>query len=264
MKKLLLTFFALVSFLHLVAQTTLTEAPDIETKTIDGTPFFLYHVLESGKFAAIYFYSTSCYSCREYAPHFNEAYLAFNSNQNNVFFIAIEKYSTNDEVWDFNETYNIEVPSVSGINGKGGRIHENFDIGITPTTILINPDKQIVEQHIYPPTADNIIKIIEEYGGITVDLEEFETKNDNSLLIFPNPFFDVLNLTFSSEKDGFSSIKIIDLLANTIFETTIKTAKGENKSQIDLQKLKIGLYYVSLTTPDGKHLTRKVVKKSFR
>ncbi|MDR0969076.1 MAG: T9SS type A sorting domain-containing protein [Lentimicrobiaceae bacterium] len=264
MKKLFLVFFSLVSFLRIVAQTTLTEAPNIETKMIDGTSFFLYETLESGKFVAIYFYSTTCYSCREYAPHFNEAYFTFNSNQNNVFFIAIEKYGTNNDVREFNETYNIDVPSVSGINGQGGRIHENFGISITPTTILINHDKQIVEQHIYPPTAENIIEIIQGYGGLTVGLEEFETKNDNSLLVFPNPFFDALNLTFSSEKDGFSSVKIIDTQMNTLFETTIKTTKGKNKSQIDLQNLKDGMYFVSLITPEGNHLTQKVVKKSFR
>lgn len=259
-KKLFLTFFAFVFVLHVVAQTPLTEAPDIETKTIDGTPFFLYDVLESGKLVAIYFYSTSCYSCREYAPHFNEAYLAFNSNQNNVFFIAIEKYSTNDEVQEFNETYNIEVPSVSGINGQGGRIHENFEIDITPTTILIMPDKQIVEQRIYPPTASNIIEIIEGYGGL-VGMEELEAKNENLLCVFPNPVSNELNLTFLSEKVGSSSIEIRDVHANIAFEKTIKTLEGKNELQSDMQTLKSGLYFISLTTPDGNRLTQKVIKK---
>jgi PKD repeat protein len=72
---------------------------------------------------------------------------------------------TDAEVIQFDETYGINFPSVSGIEGGGNAVNSDYQIPAYPTVILIAPDRSIVIQDIWPiPNAQTIINALEAFG----------------------------------------------------------------------------------------------------
>ncbi len=72
-----------------------------------------------------------------------------------------------------------------------------------------------------------------------------------SMLVFPNPATDILNVEFVSEKDLSGSISIEDLLGKTVFFEKTKIVDG-SIFQIPIQKLPAGTYILTFRDEAGK------------
>jgi len=67
---------------------------------------------------------------------------------------------------EFDELHGIEFPTISGVEGGGTSICNNYGIGAYPTFILIAPDHTIVEQDMWPLNngAQTLIDYFEGHG----------------------------------------------------------------------------------------------------
>ena len=82
-----------------------------------------------------------------------------------------------------------------------------------------------------------------------------ETVSDKkSILVYPNPFFDVL--TIETKEDNLQSIQLIDLLGKTIKQEKV----SGNSYQLNLENLPQAVYILEVVSDKGLQRV-KVVKK---
>ena len=74
---------------------------------------------------------------------------------------------TDAEVLAFDQTYGIEYPSISGVEGGGTAVNTTYGINAYPTYILIAPNGQIVEQDMWPISSAQTFKDYLTPYGIT-------------------------------------------------------------------------------------------------
>ncbi|GAB4313758.1 MAG: hypothetical protein Kow00127_04840 [Bacteroidales bacterium] len=95
----------------------------------------------------------------------SEAYEYFGCNSADLFVISVDYGDDNAACIQFDNTYGIEFPTISGIEGGGTEICNTYGIGAYPTYILIAPNHDIVEQDIWPvPSAQTFIDLFESHG----------------------------------------------------------------------------------------------------
>jgi len=266
MKYLLSFLVAFVSILpnnKLFSQTTLDTAVNFHVKTIDGEPIFLFDLLDNeNKIVVIDFFSTSCGPCQMYAPEFQISYEDFGENSSNVYFMSINWGSNNQAVREFDSTYNLTFPSVSGTQGGGNSVFNDYNILSYPTVIVIVPeDHLIVNQEIVPPVHDSINNAVIAAGGILVGLKE-KNNTTSELTVFPNPVRDKTTVKFHLQNKSQVSISIFDLLGRAKGSPLQKTySEGDVSIPIDLSYLKDGIYFVNISYGNIT-LTRKIIKSN--
>jgi len=80
----------------------------------------------------------------------SEAYELFGCNTADVFVIAVNRGNTNAQCIQFDQTYGVDFPCISGVEGGGTAINTTYGINAYPTYILIAPNHEIVEQDMWP------------------------------------------------------------------------------------------------------------------
>lgn len=95
----------------------------------------------------------------------SEAYEYFGCNTADVFVISVNRGENNATCIQFDETYGIEFPCLSGIEGGGTAVNNTYGIAAYPTYILIAPDHTIVEQDMWPIASVQTFKnYFQEHG----------------------------------------------------------------------------------------------------
>lgn len=128
-----------------------TTAPDFTVTDVHGDIHHLYEYLDSGKYVLLDFFYTTCIPCQYYSPQANLAYEKYGCNTGEVIFMSIDYNDTDAEVIAYEQQYQIEFPSVSGLEGGGNGLIGPYGIIGFPTFFLIAPSRTIV-QEIEPPT----------------------------------------------------------------------------------------------------------------
>jgi len=269
MKRVIPVFFAvLLSITFSFSQTPVTEAIDFTATDVEGHEWNLFNLLDSGQWVCIDFFFTTCGPCQETAPKVNEAFNYFGCNSSNVTFLAIDNGDTDAECIVFDETYGVEYPTISGVEGGGTQICNNYQIVAYPTVILIAPDHQVVEQDIWPiSTAQTLISVLESHGLEEaecqyVGVEEGLASGDiGSVITYPNPFYESFMLDFTVSGNVNISIEIFDMMGSCV--ASIPQAcylAGRNEIAVSLSGKAPGLYYVRLGNTIGE-IAHTVVHK---
>lgn len=235
MKRMFFIIGLFIAVMPLKAQTQLEVAVDFSVKDIHGVTFSLFEILDQNKLVVIDFYQTDCNYCHLYAPDFQTAYEAFGCNTSNVHFFTIDQWHNNDDVNAFQLVNGQTMQAVSGTEGNGDAVHELYGILSTPTVIVIQPDRTIIEQHIWLPEADSVIAKVEAAGGIqapcTTPVQDLTT---DQIVAFPNPassFVTFKNVPADAE------IVIYDYSGREVLRT--------DKRTIGVENLAMGTYFVS-------------------
>ncbi len=250
MKKLLLFTISVFYVSGLLAQTTLDTAINFIAKDIYGNRMELFEFLDDDKIVVIDFFNTSCGPCQTYAPDMQSSHEDFGENEGNVIFMGISKGDDNAMVAHFDSAFGITYPSISGNQGGGNAIHTQYNILGTPTVIVIKPDREITEKHIWEPTTANINDAVMNAGGIIVGNPEHFTAEVN-FSVYPNPVKSSATINFISDGNHYS-IRLIDLTGKEIFQKPAKYYK-KGRQAIDFYKHGIpnGIYFLRLTDLNG-------------
>lgn len=248
----------LLFFSALSAQTPLTEAVDFTAKDVHGTQHHLFDILDNQQqYVMIDFFSVTCGPCQDMAPIMDTIYHYFGSNEQGLFMMAIDQSFDNDMVLAFEEEYNTHYPSISGIEGGGSAIYEDYQIPYYPSLILIAPNHEIVEQAIpIPETASEMVDLLESYGLMTIGVKEM-SKN-GSFEIFPIPAQDFIQIRHSQEKP-IENIKIYTISGESILLEK-KTAILNSSTAVDISFLEKGIYLLSFEDLSGERHTKTFIK----
>ncbi len=214
--------FAVLSFSGL-AQIG-NPAPNFTVTDTHGNTHKLYDYLDSGKVVVLDFFYTTCIPCQFYSPQVNLAYEKYGCNTAEVFFMAIDYNDTNAEVLAYDQQYNIEYPSISGLNGGGNAVVNQYNIIGFPTFYVIDSSRTIVQQ-IDPPTLQVFDFRFEQLGIAPADCNLSAAKGvfaAENLDIFPNPVAgDALGIRLPAGGSG-------------VYEIFDITGRSMQKGQIDL------------------------------
>lgn len=253
MKQHLILLFSLFIFQLSTAQTLLTEAENFNVKTIDGIPIWLFPILdEEEKIVVIDFFSTTCGPCQDYADDFQRSYEAFGSNTGNVFHMGINWGSDNQGVHDFDSVFGLTFPSVSGIQGGGNIVYDQYEIQSYPTVIVIKQDHQITNQYIWVPSEENIEEAIIAAGGIFVGTEE-NISDESPVRFYPNPLTEKGFISIELMKPGTVKFEIFDILGKLMkSESQYFANTGKHNIPLSVAHFPAGFYFIRLVHDQEK------------
>lgn len=146
-------------------------------------------------------------------------------------------YSTDGVIWEEWGTLDLEMAEASGFY-EGSEV---ADLERLRTRMLLFT---IIENH----GGDC-------YGFAEVRVETFMSLNDEGITkddvitLSPNPAIDQTRLLIKSELVGAASIKLINVLGQEVYGTTLNLTGGEQIVDLDLSGLVASNYFVKVTTP---------------
>ncbi len=111
---------------------------------------------------------------------------------------------------------------------------------------------QVLPNSIYGYGRINAYKAVMQAINSSVSTKEYNLDN-NSLIVFPNPFYDNLTIQFENETQDLE-IEIYDLLGNIVSKKIVS-----NKSGLDLGYLNPG-FYILKTKVNGVVVKKKILK----
>jgi hypothetical protein len=100
--------------------------------------------------------------------------------------------------------------------------------------------------------------VAEVYGTSTVGLNDISTSN--TISVFPNPTYDLINIYFTSENFEKTTIQIIDLngrIVKILYSDNPKI--GENRLTFNKAALTAGTYFVNITTSSKTLKNEKLI-----
>jgi len=252
MKKIYSLLFVIsFSMGTLFSQTPLTTAVDFTVTDIYGTQYNLFTLLNNNKYVCIDFFYIACSACAATAPFYQGTYTNFGCNTGNVIFIALSLEDNQTALLSYSQTNSYSYPMVDV--AQGNAIGQTYGITATPTYILIAPNKNIVQQDMWPVnSAQDLITRITSSGGVAHSCAAgIETdKKYSELSVYPNPTTKFITVDYYSEKTSTNyNIGIYDILGKLIKSVPVKTDNNGNISEkIDLQNLMNGNYFIKLSS----------------
>ncbi len=262
LRTLVITLITVALAGPLQAQTPLTEAVDFHVKTPDGTTIYLFPLLDDeGKIVVIDFFSTGCGYCQTYAPDFQTSYEDFGENEGNVFFMKINWGSDNAAVLAFDSIYGLTMPTVSGTQGGGNQVFNDYQILSYPTVIVITPDHHIFNQYIWPPDAQTIDSVVMAAGGIMVGETEFAQDNDK-ISVYPNPVHNFVTIKVNKSGGQQLFFDITDAMGNIVRnKDTFSATVAASGMKVSLYGFPAGQYFIRLFKNGTLYAVKPVIKR---
>lgn len=97
-----------------------------------------------------------------------------------------------------------------------------------------------------------------------LDVAVAESKNEiGSVSLFPNPSKDVVTLTVNSQNTNALTVNVYDITGKMVLAPVKNQTlnAGENKYSLNTSELNNGIYFVTLTTANGKETVKLIVNK---
>lgn len=216
----------------------------------------LFSYLDSNKFVCVDFFGISCQQCIDLVPVFNNVYNTYGCNQGDLIFLAINYLNTDGEVLAFEQQQGGIYPAVSGINGGGQAVYQDWQIQYYPQLILIKPDKTVAA-NIYPINQTNIDS---EFNAHNI---QQDSCGSNGLIdkippfkefkIYPIPAKDILIIETNQSKNSEIEFKIIEVSGKVLLSKKLY----QNRNSIDISILSKGIYLLELST--GKTMSKQKI-----
>ncbi len=146
-----------------------------------------------------------------------------------------------------------DYPMIPG-SPSGGSINSTYGIGYYPTTIIIAPNRAIVNQDIWPISNTILRNAITTAGGVptTCPSTSVEEAEVTGISIFPNPVadvFEISNITSKTQIEIFNmNGKLVDSFVSS--ENIIYNATS----------LESGLYFIRTLDESSNLASFKIIK----
>ncbi len=262
MKSIILIIFFAIQFLLMSASNAQVgnPAPDFTVIDVHGKKHHLYEYLNQGKKVVLDFFFTTCIPCQFYSPQVNLAYEKYGCNTQDVVFLSIDYNDTDAEVMDYENTYKIKFPSVSGLGGGGNAVVSLYQVIGFPSLLLIDSTKKIIDK-MDPPTLVVFDFKFSQHGILPKPCltSTADGVNDLSLTVFPNPTHNgELMVSFSNPLREESRFEVLDYTGKNLGSISKKLV-AENKCLLDIRNMPMGNYILKLNQDDLHSFVRFTV-----
>ncbi len=232
-------------------------APNFTVTDTHGNTHTLYDYLDSGKVVVLDFFYTTCGPCQFYSPQVNLAYEKYGCNTATVFFMSIDYNDTNAEVLAYDDQYQIEYPSVSGLNGGGNAVVGQYNITGFPTFYVIDSSRTIVQQ-IDPPTLQVFDYRFQQLGMQPAECAlsaAQETGVARQPVLFPNPLVgNTLNVWLPEPVAGSGYFDILDITGRRVHSGRFGSGTAIQTVEIPAGDLPPGIYLIKFAATDNAQL----------
>lgn len=177
--------------------------------------------------------------------------------------ISNKGYDTDKEVEKYIQKYGVLFPSISGAEGGGASISQDYEIDWVPATRLISPDREIVFSGIDSIDQKAIMTILEEGNIDTNDCDPTGFSQGPGNKIKNQTGNEIIReitdhtITISVPRDNNYSLSVYSLdgsKLNCIFNSFL--SKGTHRVTWSKKELSDGLYIISLNS-EGSIVTKK-------
>ena len=103
-----------------------------------------------------------------------------------------------------------------------------------------------------------VVKRGECFTDVPTGIVEETANAINGIVLYPNPSSDLLNLSFTSDKQSNVSFEIIDVLGKQVYSENFIAQTGNNLRSVFVNKLKNGLYFVKIQNGNTQTVERFV------
>jgi hypothetical protein len=100
-----------------------------------------------------------------------------------------------------------------------------------------------------------VIKRGECFNDVPTGIAENKQTN-NSIVLYPNPSSDMLNVNFNSDATSKVSFEIIDVLGKQIYTENFTAQAGNNLHTVSVNNLKTGLYFIKIQNDKSQTIER--------
>ena len=262
MKKLILMMVFFVVCSQVKAQTSLTTAVDFTVITVHGDTINLFDILDNGQHVLVDFFFTTCGPCIASVPDLNILYNDYGCNTGDVFMVSIDNGDTDQEVLNYELQHGAQLPAASGIEGGGNAVITAYGITAYPTIILIAPNRQIIEQDIWPfsaaiGAAAFLSAGINNAACPAVGIEESDVFTE--LIAYPNPVSEQLNIGFELIDNSVVQFEILDASGKLVqSEMSRLYTAGQHTEYVNTSDIATGMYFLNVLV-DGKVRTHRKI-----
>lgn len=186
-------------------------------------------------------------------PYINSEFEKYGSNNEGLIVLVVFSEGTDAECLQWATDNGVLFPSISG-NSGGSQIFSSYQVQITPTVVLIAPDRQIVEQDIWP--IFNLSSTLEQY-----DFNQTGVDVKNQLILKPLYTISGLGIvpiiTLSvSENDRYnlSIFACNGKLAKTLYNGYLNS--GDHRFDLNRGILAKGTYILKLSNTEESISTK--------
>ncbi len=144
-----------------------------------------------------------------------------------------------------------------------------WDFGVTTSATDTSTSKNAT--FTYPANGTYIVKLIAfSTGGIDTTTQTIkilatgvaDINNISSLVMYPNPAQNELNIEFVLDKKAPVSVQIIDISGRIVKEVMNENlSTGNNNININLNEVKNGFYFVRMSSMNGTKVSRLMIAK---
>lgn len=128
-------------------------------------------------------------------------------------------------------------------------IAQNLPIGLYYVTLTATDDGTPVQQTVHT------VVIRSNYDpGIPLDISENSLQE---IQVYPNPNTGVFNVRHNFNTNNTATLILTDILGNTIMNTSV----NQQTQSVDINNFPKGIYFLTITSKEGKSKTIKVVHK---
>ncbi len=230
-------------------------APNFTVTDTKGNNHTLYDYLDNGKKVLLDFFFTTCIPCQYYSPQVNLAYKKYGCNEGDVIFMSIDLNNSNAEVIAYEEEYKIEFPSISGDEGGGNAVINQYNVNSFPRFYLIDSTHKIIDV-IDPPTLQVFDFRFGMHNLVPMECNVF-TQDVNTISgfkLFPNPVKDHISISFNNYPD---EQRIWDFKIFNCFGQLLLNGRL-NSNSLDVSQISRGLYFLELSS-EGNTYTTKIL-----
>ncbi len=230
-------------------------APNFTVTDTHGETHTLYDYLEAGKVVVLDFFYTTCGPCQFYSPQVNLAYEKYGCNNATVFFMSIDYQDNNAQVIAYDEQYEIQYPSVSGYEGGGNDVVDQYGVFAFPTFYVIDSSKTIIEV-IDPPTLQVFDFRFAALGIQPANCDASaskQTNRDEGLAFFPNPVDATRSLQVrivGGDGEGAARFEIFNHIGQPVRNDQLEF-NSRHEAEMSVADLPSGIFLLKISPMNG-------------
>lgn len=154
--------------------------------------------------------------------------------------------------------------TVKGVAGLRAGTNDTLVASGATSYVWLN-NGVLTDTNIVTPTTNTIYTVVGTTGQGCTDTVKFfvtintvgvnELSQSTTISLYPNPAFDVLNISFDAVSDNSAVIKVIDITGKEIMSTNSAVSNGKIV-RMDINSLAQGLYFVKVITPHNSQIIK--------